>query len=282
MMMKKPLCLLFILGISCFNAPSPSYLRPGHPEWPAGWTADVPADSLERHYIFYRKYGIDCFGISPCAARGRESALIDLCRSRSIKLYLQLDTMCLLSYGEKTSTTEQIVQSLFEPWIRAGRRQFPVDVIPAVEIRLPAGIPEQELVPALERTVPGLLILTGNNDVYADRPDLASVMDGRYEMVVHPHLSIEPDSLSDYQIRRCLAGARSEADSLHAWFIPEITMPALPAGSDSLLSILLDVRADAVVWKGMISQSYYRKFHEFHKNLILQETQADPFEQSGR
>lgn len=89
-----------LLGCVCFHAPSPSYLRPGHPDWPTGWVSGISClDSLESLIPRLKQSGIGCIGIPAKKAAGREKEILHLCKKSNIKIFLEVDDTS--SYANK-------------------------------------------------------------------------------------------------------------------------------------------------------------------------------------
>lgn len=145
--------LFIVFMMTCFHAPSPYYLRPGHPEWPAGWISGVPLDSLEHQVSVFKAIGISCFGISIKEAPNREKHILEICERYHVKLFLQMDDLFsaqqqpisknLLNSGLNSETKynkhEVILNQISEalrPWMQIKNSGFPIDIIPAIQYGL--------------------------------------------------------------------------------------------------------------------------------------------------
>jgi hypothetical protein len=296
--------LSVILCFDCFHAPSPSYLRPGHPEWPVGWVRAMAFDSLATQYSDLKKLGITCAGMPWEKTAGREKEVVRSCRNWGMKIYL---TGCLdslagndlqpLNDPETIHTITARLQKVFSAW-STDNGSFPVDLIPAVQIRISFQIPthdrreDQEAQPAgsqtghsdpilhqyrilqqiVDQLVPGLLVLSSTVEFVS--PPGNPEPDER-TLIILPKIDSFPSER--LQVLRKYGPAWKKTGIL---CVPDIRVSALldadrlPAGSDSLFQQLRLITPDAVVWEHAKRwpDSWQKRIEAFHHYLRTQET----------
>jgi hypothetical protein len=293
-----------ILCFACFHAPSPAYLRPGHPEWPVGWVRDMAFDSLANQYPDLKELGITCAGMKWEETAGREREIVKFCRNRGMKIYLTgyLNSLAGNDY-QSLNDPETIhaikirLQKVLSGWTtEAGN--FPVDLIPAIQIHASFKIPvpgtqgNQNPQPAESETglcylsfrdsrmlqrivdhlVPGLLVLlsTGESNSPTDVTGT-----GEMTLVFLPRIDSFPSEKLQVLHRRRASWRRAGI-----LCVPEIRdsvlldADCLPSGSDSLFHQLRLITPDAVMWEhsNRWPDSWQKRIEAFHHFLRINET----------
>jgi hypothetical protein len=291
-----------ILCFACFHAPSPSYLRPGHPEWPVGWVRDMAFDSLINQYANLKELGITCAGMKWKETAGREREIVRFCRNRGMKIYLTgyLDSLAGNDY-QSLNDPETIhaitirLQKVLSAWTTEDGN-FPVDLIPGIQINASFRIPVPDtqanqnaqptgsetgfrhrslrdsriLQQIVDHLVPGLLVLlsTGESDSPPEFTDT-----GVMTLVFFPCIDSFPSEKLQVLQRRRASWRRNGI-----LCIPEIRESVLldadrlPTGSDSLFHQLRLITPDAVVWEQSNGwpDSWQKRIEAFHHFLRIQ------------
>ncbi len=143
--------------LSCFNAPSPTYLRPGHPSWPSGWVSGIGIDSvklIDSELKASHLNGIQCpFFLSDELRRKWLSVCSD--EKFKIALFLRYQDMPVSGSVDR----QRFIRDELHSWARINGGEFPVAVIPA--IRCAESVPDTlslEIGKIAKETVPGMLV----------------------------------------------------------------------------------------------------------------------------
>ena len=297
-----------ILFHFCFHAPSPTYLRPGHPEWPVGWDRFMTFDSLKIQYPVLKRLGITCVGMTPEATSGREQEIVRFCRNSGMKIFLD---------GTRISTDRHDLQSLKDPetiqevtqqlkkalsaWMRAAGG-FPIDVIPAIHIQTSFKFPfsgqafagnqrpsdnDASVSPGdynyyrifqqiTDQVVPGLLVLFPVNE-FIGPVDAGVTIHGMTPVFLPPIHAFPSEKL------RILRNVRLSWKRAGILCIPDVRETVLydaerlPSNADSLFRQLRMIAPDAVVWEHpeQWPDSAQESIKVFHHFLQTQETSPD-------
>jgi len=268
---------------SCFHAPSPSYLRPGHPEWPVSWLSGVPGDSLESHISRFRQQGIGCAGIDVREAAGRETGILALCRKTGMKLFLQIDPKLVLAETRNSvpqaqpdsgigipETIGPRIGQILKAWRETGETAFPVDMIPAVQFGtvkpdstgtdpvIGSDVPIRMIEQAVQRIVPDMLVLWPENEFRVSQPPAGKgTFVSGHTTVVSPWIAWPAGPADLKEIRNRLVKSRNMARYQNALFIPQLDFRHFPpdreygAAQDSLTAVMISLHADAIIWRGV-------------------------------
>jgi len=305
----KSVILFCIFIFNCFHAPSPSYLRPGHPEWPVGWITGIPLDSLEQQIPQLKQLGITCIGISVNETQNSEKEILDLCERNHIKLLLQMeDPVDHLPTPISLADTESAnglkirkavllqMTEVISRWNRNRKTGFPIHIIPAIQYGLEplhAGIPDESRVEqAIQRVrmaqhfadslVSGMLVFRPmefrlfNQSSRFQKDQTIKIWEKT--RIIQPVISDSFLNSLKYQMVGPIFVQRNVAEYQQTLCIPKIDHSGMPQSMtyasmmDSLISICAMIHADAVMWDAglLLSNKVTEKARALHKSIRLQ------------